>query len=374
MERIVVVGAGLAGLRAAETLRRRGFAGELTIIGDEPHRPYNRPPLSKEVLSGAQDPESCLLPSDGIEATWLLGHAATGLDLDRRVVGIGDDEVPFDGLVIASGCAARPWPGAEGIAGVHTLRGLDDVAAIRAALAGRPRTVIIGAGFIGCEVAASLAGLGADVTVVDQASRPMVPLGPVLGARAEALHRRHGVGFRLGTGVASVAAGSVTLSTGEVLAAELVLVAIGAVPNVGWLAGSGLKLAGGVECDRHCFAIGQENIVAAGDVASWQAGRGPTRIEHWTNAAEMGIAAAANLLAPPEEQVAYDPVPTMWSDQFGHRFQVAGHLADAEEFHTVVDEGDVLVLEGVAAGRLVCAAAINGGSRIAKYRRKLMAR
>jgi 3-phenylpropionate/trans-cinnamate dioxygenase ferredoxin reductase subunit len=385
VRRIVVAGAGLAGLRAAETVRRSGFDGALTVLGAEPHPPYHRPPLSKQVLSGAEPPESTRIPREDLAADWRFGTAATGLDLaGRHVLTSAGEQLPFDGLVLATGSRARSWPGLPDLAGFHTLRTLDDAAALARAAASAQRAVIVGAGFVGCEVAASLRGLGLEVAVVDLAPHPLMPFGPVLGARARALHEAHGVTFHLGTTVAAFEGSThvtqVVLADGTRLPADFVVLALGAVPDTQWLAGSGLLLdaAGAVLCDRYLGALGSEGIVVAGDIAAWQhvaLADAPLRVEHWTTAAEMGMAAAENLIADPAGRRPFDAVPTVWSDQFGHRFQYAGFPALATDWTTVDDDAGTgrLVIVGSRTGQPVAALAIDAARRIVRYRGSIAA-
>jgi NADPH-dependent 2,4-dienoyl-CoA reductase/sulfur reductase-like enzyme len=381
MRKIAVVGASLAGLRAAETLRRRGFEGELTLIGEELHRPYNRPPLSKELLAGKVEPESTGFPCDALDAEWVLGRRADALDLERRVVTLdGGDELSFDGLVIATGSRAREWPGLPGIEGFHYLRDLEDSLALGRAVAASPRVCIVGAGFIGCEVAATLRMQGLDVTVVDVAPHPMLPLGPEIGGRCRRMHEEHGVRFVFETTVegfeGSDRVEGVRLASGERIEADLVLLALGAVPNVDWLAGSGLQLDPGVVCDEFSLAVGVDGVAAAGDVAQWPhpAGGGMTRIEHWSNAAEQGIAAATNLLAAPGERKPYTPIPTFWTDQYDVKIQSVGFVRQATALDVVEDEPEErrLVAEATRDGELVAAITFNRAARIPKYRKALM--
>ena len=339
MNRVVVVGASLAGLRAAEMLRRNGYDGSLTIVGDEPHMPYDRPPLSKEILAGEWEPDRATLPPDEAEADWLLGRRATGLDLDAGTVGLdGGERIAFDGLVIATGASPRTLPGTDGLAGVHTLRTLDDCLAIRDALDRTPgRVVVVGAGFIGAEVAATCRGRNLDVTLLEALP---VPLGRVLGDEMGAVcgevHRDHGVDLRLGTGVAGFEGDGrverVLLGDGSALDADLVVVGVGVTPNTGWLEGSGLKLDNGVVCDETCLAA--PGVVAAGDVARW-----PNRlfgelmrVEHWDNAIAQGEHAALRLLGHDEP---FTPVPWFWSDQYDRKIQLAGWSTPHDEVRVV---------------------------------------
>src|SRR5436305_8319952 len=244
MRRLVVVGASLAGLRAAQAARKAGFNGDLIMVGAERHLPYTRPPLSKELLAGEHTVDRVALPCDELGIGWRLGAAAARLDRGRRRVGLADgDEVEYDRLILATGSRPRRWPGAGAeLDGVHVLRNLEDALAIRAAFDRRPRVVIVGAGFIGCEVAQTARKEGLEVTVIDIAPTPMPPLGSELGGWCAQLHRDHGVDMRLGIGVAGLIGDgrveAVELADGERVPADIVVVGLGAVPNTEWLAGS----------------------------------------------------------------------------------------------------------------------------------------
>jgi NADPH-dependent 2,4-dienoyl-CoA reductase/sulfur reductase-like enzyme len=337
--RVVIVGASAAGLTAAEALRRRGYDGALTLIGDERHLPYDRPPLSKQVLAGAWEPEQVLLRDKqalrGLDADLLLGQAAAGLDVTgRRVRLAGGGAVGYDAAVVATGVRPRRLPG-DRLAGVHVLRTLDDALALRARLLAGPRVVVVGAGFLGAEVAATAREMGLEVTLADPLP---VPMHRQFGARAGSLiaqlHRDHGVAVRCGTGVSRflAAAGRVTgveLADETVLDADLVVVAVGAVPATGWLAGSGLPLGNGVECDARCRAA--PGIYAAGDVACWP---NPLfgarmRLEHRMNATEQAIAVAGNLLGDGKP---FAPVPYFWTDQYDTKIQAYGIFPPDAEF------------------------------------------
>lgn len=351
MRTVTVVGASLAGLYAARELRAQGFDGRLVIVGEEPHRPYDRPPLSKDFLAGRSD-EAQLGLSDpeeetGLDAEWLLGTRARGLDAHGRAILLeGGRTLVTDGLVIATGASARRLPGTDGPAGVHTLRTLDDARALRAAIdGGGRRVVVIGGGFIGAETASSCAALGHEVTVVEAAPLPLLPrLGPEMAAVCAELHRRGGTELITGTGVSRLhGRGSVTgveLADGRVLPADLVVVGIGAVPNTGWLTGSVLPLRDGVLCDDGCVTV-LPRVVAVGDVARV----GGERAEHWTSATEQPAVAVRNLLAGRTVD-AVRPLPYFWSDQYGSRIQFAGRHR----------EGDaVTVVEGSTAdGGFLC--------------------
>jgi 3-phenylpropionate/trans-cinnamate dioxygenase ferredoxin reductase subunit len=380
MRRAVVVGAGLAGLRAAEGLRRHGLDGELTIVGDETHLPYDRPPLSKDLLLGSATPASCLFSCDDLEATWLVGRAATKLEPTRRIVTLdGGDEVPYDALIIATGCRARPWPVQLSLQGVQTLRTLSDAIAIREAAQRCRHVTIIGAGFLGCEVAAALRARGIDVSMIEIASHPMPALGPALADATTRLHAAEGVDLRCGVSVVGLDGRDrverVRLSDGGRIETDLVLVALGALPNTEWLEGSGLDLRGGVVCDKYCMAVGASGVAAAGDVAAWPhraAGR-VTRVEHWTNAAEMALRAASNLLLPQAERRAHAPVLTFWSDQYDVKIRAAGVVQRATSWSVVRDEPDKkrLVVEGRRDGALVAGVTFNSNGDHLRFRREL---
>ena len=277
MDSILIVGGGAAGLAAVETLRSQGYAGALTMVCDEPELPYDRPPLSKQVLTGAWDVERTRFREAGHYARLgvrLVRGRAGALDADGRTVYLSDGyPLRFDGLIIATGVRPRRLPGGHDLAGVHVLRDRPDVAALRATFANAPRVVIVGGGFLGMEVAAAGRGLGLDVTVVEPLAQPMIrQVGPVIGAEVARLHREHGVDLRTGIGVTGLEGDGgvvtgVALTDGSVVPAECVLVSIGAVPATDWLRTSGLAIGDGVECDEFCRAA--PGVYAAGDVASW---------------------------------------------------------------------------------------------------------
>jgi 3-phenylpropionate/trans-cinnamate dioxygenase ferredoxin reductase component len=371
MRRLVVVGASLAGLRAAQAARAAGFDGDLVVVGDEPHLPYTRPPLSKELLAGVQTPDDCAFPAQAIDAQWRLGTLATGLDRAAKTVRLADGAaVPYDRLIVATGCRARPWPGAAA-PGMHTLRSVDDALRLKAAFAHGPRVAIIGAGFIGCEVAATARKQDLDVTVVDIAPHPMLPLGPELGARCADMHRAHGVDLRLQTGVASVAGTTLMLTDGTRVDADVVVVALGAVPNSEWLGAPG-----GLPCDGTLTALDDPDILGAGDVISWPhplADGEPVRVEHWTTAAEHGQLAGRNALLEPGDRAAHVLPPYFWSDQYDVKIQAVGFPNRAERLEILesTPEGDRFVAAGERAGRLVGVVAFNAAKRLGWYRRQL---
>ncbi|WP_199820134.1 NAD(P)/FAD-dependent oxidoreductase [Streptomyces sp. NRRL S-475] len=343
MRTVTIVGASLSGLYAARELRAQGYDGRLVIVGDEPHEPYDRPPLSKDFLTGRAD-ETHLALSDVEEiaelcAEWILGVRARALDARGRTVLLDDGRtLSTDGVVIATGASARRLPG-DTLAGVHTLRTLDDARALRAELTqGSRRVVVIGGGFIGAETASSCSSLGHRVTVVEAAPLPLVPqLGAEMAAVCAALHRRAGVDLVTGTGVAGLrgtaAVTGVDLTDGRTVPADVVIVGIGAVPNTAWLVGSTLALQDGVLCDDGCVT-GLPQVVAVGDVASV----GGHRAEHWTSATRQPKAAVTNLLAGRTVETAA-AVPYFWSDQYGARIQFAGRHRDGDAVR--ITEGEL---------------------------------
>lgn len=384
---LVVVGASLAGLRAVEAARKVGFEGRITLIGAERYLPYDRPPLSKAFLVPDEQGQAVAPPffraeevyADELGVELVLGEAATRLDTTRRVVHVGDREVPYDALVIATGAAPRALPGTDHLAGVHPIRTLDDALAVRAALRAGARTVVVGAGFIGSEVASSAQKHRVDVTVVEALPTPLVrATGTEMGAAIAALHERNGTTLLCGTGVAAVEGEGrverVVLDDGTVLPADLVVVGIGVLPNVGWLEGSGLTLDNGIVCDETLWT-GVPGVYAAGDVAHWM---NPTlgvrqRMENWTAAAEQGAAAARNALDP-ENARSYGTVPYFWSDWYDVRIQFVGS-PDADEV-LLVDGDPACDARWVAlyrsGGRLVGALTVNGQTEIMKYRGMIM--
>jgi 3-phenylpropionate/trans-cinnamate dioxygenase ferredoxin reductase subunit len=349
MERVVVVGAGLAGLRTCEGLRARDYAGEIVLLGDESHLPYDRPPLSKQFLAGEWPLDKVWLRQhDQLEALALdrrqgPDNRATSLDAEARSVTLASGEhLSFDGLVIATGASARTLPSLEAQPGVHLLRTIDDAVALRTVLTTPgARLLVIGGGFIGMEVAATARKLGADVTVVEPLEFPLARvLGPLVGQACLRLHLDHGVRVLLGSEIDSVSravpggAMAAVLTDGSAIDADAVLVGIGAVPNVGWLEGSGLEFSPrGVPCDETLQVA--PGIVVAGDLALWPfgPGRDAVRLEHRTNAAEQGDHAAGTLLGSREPFVT---VPYVWSDQYDVKIQVLGIPDPADEV-VVVD-------------------------------------
>lgn len=350
LDRIVVVGSSLAGLRACETLRHEGFRGSVTLIGAEAHRPYDRPPLSKQLLAGDWEPARVALRRpdelDELGLDLRLGLPAAALDVDGRAVVLADGtSIPYDGLVIATGSKARRLPGVGD--GVITLRTLDDALALRPRLVPDARVVIVGAGFIGLEVAATARRRGCSVVVLDVAQAPLMrAAGAVIGAALASVHEPEGVNIRCSVVIESIDAQGVTLGAGgERLCADVVVLGVGAEPDTGWLDGSGLELLGGVLCDE-ALRAGPPGVVAAGDVVRWPVPFWPVpvRLEHWTNAAEQGAASARSLLSGADAEP-YRPVPFVWSEQYGHRMQALGYPHP--------DDEAIVAVGSVEAGRFV---------------------
>ena len=386
--RIAVVGASLAGLRAAEALRAEGYEGEVVVFGAEPHLPYDRPPLSKQVLAGTQEPAAADLPiAEDLEVEWRLGQPAAALDVGARRLSTADgDHLDVDGVVIATGATPRIVPSWPELAGVHVLRSIDDCLALRADLVASPqRVVVVGAGFIGSEVAATARGLGLDVTIVEPLAAPVVRgLGAEMGGIVADLHRDHGVDVRLGIGVDAVTGGadgrvtSVELGDGTTLDADVVLVGIGVVPNVEWLAGNGLEVADGVVCDETCLAA--PGVVAAGDVARWPHPlHGSVRIEHWDNAQDQGAHAARTLLADLDGRRGepFAPVPWFWSDQYDRKLQVAGRTSGDARVQVVggsVEDRKFVALYGADddAGPVTAVLGMNSAAAVMRWRARIV--
>ncbi|WP_158890865.1 NAD(P)/FAD-dependent oxidoreductase [Amycolatopsis anabasis] len=369
MDRLVVVGASLAGLRAVEAARKAGFDGTITLIGAEPHLPYDRPPLSKAFLESVEEPRVTQYRDeaklrDELRIDLRLGTPASAVDTEARAVRVGEEAVRYDALVIATGAQARTLPGCA-----RPLRTVDDARAIRAALVDARRVVVIGAGFIGSEVASSARARGLEVTVVEAAPTPLVrAVGALMGDRYAALHARGGADLRCGTGVSAIEDGRVVLADGTVLNADLVVAGVGAVPATDWLDGSAVRLADGVVCDE-TLCTGVPGVYAAGDVARWH---NPLfdrsmRLEHWTSAAEQGAVAARNALDP-DNATAYQTVPYFWSDAYGSRLQFVGVLGP-DEVRVVEEDGTGFTAVYREGDRCVGALTLDRPRHIMKLRR-----
>jgi NADPH-dependent 2,4-dienoyl-CoA reductase/sulfur reductase-like enzyme len=380
MKRIAVVGASLAGLRAVEFIRRAKFEGELVLIGDEAHLPYDRPPLSKEVLRGEWEQERLSLRRrsyDDLDVELELGKRAVSLDSDAREIQLEDaTPVSFDGMVIATGGRVRELPNQPRLDGIYTLRTLDDALAIREALTRKPRVAVIGAGFIGAEVAASARQLDLEVTMIEALETPLAQsLGPRLGGILQQVHERRGVRVHCGRRVEGFGGtdhiDSVTLDDGTRVSCDLVVVGIGVTPAVSWLADSGIELDDGVRCDE-TLAASVPGIVAAGDVASWY---NPLfeermRVEHWTNAVEQARHAVSTLLRPSAEARPFESVPMFWSDQFDIKIQGVGRPKPTDELILAggTPESEKFIALYGRAGRLVGAVAFNQPPKLIQLR------
>ncbi|GEL23662.1 ferredoxin reductase [Pseudonocardia sulfidoxydans NBRC 16205] len=364
--RVVVAGGGLAAVRVTEFLRRRGFDGSVVVLGDEPHLPYDRPPLSKEVLTGKVKPQDATFKDEqafaDLDVELRTGCAVLGLDPGRRVVETAAGPVPYDDLVVCTGARPRPVPWDIPAEGVFALRTVDDAAAIRAELERCPTVVVAGAGFVGAEVASSARALGLDVTVVEVQPTPLVrAVGPRVDAAFVSMHRDNGTDLRCGVGIAEVLGRgrveAVRLSDGSVLPCDLLVAGLGVVPNVEWLAGSGLRIDDGLVCDEQLCA-GPSNIHAAGDVARWtdtSTGR-TARGQQWMVAVEQARHVANRLTGGTPGP--FTSGRYFWTHQYGHHFQFAGDPCapdvrmlcgglEADEF--VVGYGDGGRLVGVLA-------------------------
>ncbi|KFE72082.1 FAD-dependent oxidoreductase [Hyalangium minutum] len=380
--RIVIVGASLAGLRAAVALRTEGFAGSLTLIGDEAYAPYDRPPLSKEILTGWVQAERTMLPlRDTLDADWRLGVRAVGLDLAGKQVLLANGQtVEFDRLLIATGTRARPWPNeAEAsLEGVEVLRTLGDAAQLQRRFAAKPgRVLVIGAGFVGSEVASACRELGLPVTVVERGAAPLVGvLGGVLGAVAADLQRDHGVDLRCGVTVTKLegdASGRLRrahLSDGSTLEVDIAVVALGAIRNVEWLRGSGLAATRwGVSCDTGCRAFDinglvTDDVFVAGDVARFPHPLCDYQflsLEHWGNALAQGEIAGHNMISAETDRWPHLAMPTFWSAQFGTHIKAVGVPTFADQL--VITQGSLAERRFVAVygyrGRITAAVAFD---------------
>ncbi|MBB5155800.1 NAD(P)/FAD-dependent oxidoreductase [Saccharopolyspora phatthalungensis] len=382
MRAVAIVGASLAGWRAAQELRAQGFEGRIELIGEETHRPYDRPPLSKDFLSGGLGAKDLALAEETdlaeVAATWRLGRRAVALAPSDGVIELDDStRCQADGVVIATGATPKTLPAIP--PGVHTLRTLDDALALRDDLRPGAKAVIVGAGFVGAEVASTCRNLGLDVTVVEALEVPLAPVvGPKLGAVCAALHADHGVRLLCGTGVERLhgeqRVTAVELTDGTVLPADVVVVGIGARPNTDWLHGSGLTVSNGVQCDAG-GVTDLPNVVAVGDVASYRTPNGAQRFEHWTTAMEQPATAVRNLLAG-RTTANFTSVPYFWSEQYGVRIQFAGHARPTDRIAIVDGAPDdrrfvaTFHREDETTGVL----AMNNPKLFTKHRRQLIAK
>jgi NADPH-dependent 2,4-dienoyl-CoA reductase/sulfur reductase-like enzyme len=368
LERVVVVGGGLAGARTVQELRAQGHTGRITLVGAEVHRPYDRPPLSKDLLRGRTDDTTLDVDWSGVDLH--LGVTATGLRDGVLETDRGD--LDHDGLVVATGAAARHLPGADG-PHVHVLRTVDDARRLRSVLGQGVRVVVVGAGWVGAEVATAAALAGCRTTVLEAGAAPLAAVLGELGGLTTPWYAAAGVELRAGVGVAAVEPDRVVLDDGGHLGADVVVVGIGAVPSTQWLAGSGLAVQSSVLVDEHLAAT-LPGVVAVGDCAAWQSRRFATRlhVEHWDDALHGPAVAAATLLG---HDAVHDPVPYFWSEQLGHRLQFAGYHRGADE---VVHRGDPHSAGGwsvcwLTAGRLDAVLAVDRPRDLAQARRLISA-
>lgn len=387
---IVVVGAGLGGARLVADLRNEGYEGELILIGKEAHIPYDRPPLSKAVLTGDKDDVDLQTADFYLEKKVDLrtGKSVTAIDPDAHTItveptGGGTAEtIDYSTLILATGLNPRSLPFAEGKTGVHTLRTFDDAMALRAEIDAASTAVIIGAGFIGCEVAASLKTKGLDVTVVEPALAPLaIALGEKVGSMVGRIHADRGVTIRTGVGVTGITgddkATGVTLADGTELPADIVVLGIGSTPVLDYLEGSGIALAdrevgGGVACDE----VGRTSVpdvYAIGDVANWRDKHGvPSRVEHWNNVIEQAAKVAYSILDI-DESNARPFVPYFWSDQFDVKVQALGHPCAGDDVHVISDDGTKFVVYYSRNGVLTAVVGAGQPGAVMKMRAKLLA-
>jgi len=373
----VIVGGGLAATRTAEQLRRSEYAGPITIVSDENHLPYDRPPLSKEVLRSETD-DVTLKPSEFYQENdiaLVLGNGATSLDTAEQTVTLADGtKLRYDELVIATGLVPKRIPSFPDLAGIHVLRSYDETMALRKDAAAAKRAVVVGAGFIGCEVAASLRKLGVEVVLVEPQPTPLASvLGEQIGELVARLHRAEGVDLRCGVGVAEVRGNErvekVVLSDGSEVDADLVVVGIGSNPATDWLEGSGVELDNGVVCDDY-GRTSAPHVWAIGDVASWRHKLGhQVRVEHWSNVADQARVMVPAMLG--QEPPAAVAVPYFWSDQYDVKIQCLGEPEPGDKLHIVEDDGRKFLAYYERDGVLV--GVVGGGmpGKVMKVRAKI---
>lgn len=388
-QRVVIVGAGAAGHAAVERLREHGFRGAITVVGAETHRPYNRTPLSKQILTGAYTVRDLVLPSwVELNCEWILGDPAAALDTTTRTLTLASGRtLRYGGLILACGVAARKLPGSPvHPERIHLLRTLDDAHGIDHALGhARDRVTIVGGGFIGCEIASTARARGLAATIIDVSATLLHrALGTTLGAIVANVHRRNGVRLHLGVGITRWephdAGVRLILEDGEIIDSDTVVVGIGTTPNTGWLAGSGLDISDGVLAESTCHVVGAEDVVAAGDVARWPNlafDTVPRRVEHWINAIEMGQAAADALLAGRHGAQPFRPIPRFWSEQHGVKIQSVGMPDLGHELRIIdgtPDQGPFLAAftqppsgPGAVGHRLMGVVGIDSARRLLDY-------
>ncbi len=365
---VLIVGASVAGIRTAQALRMRGYSDLITVIGEEIHHPYDKPPLSKDMLLPEGDGSPVQLLSaeeiNALDVQLRLGVRAAKLNTSTREISTEDGEIlGFDDLVIATGVTPRTLPGATELGGIYTVRNADDASALRERLPHARHVVVVGSGFIGSEFASVASGYGADVTIVEAQDVPMAHiLGSEVGALVSSLHAENGVRLLTGTSFDHFTGDgqveSVVLADGRVLPADLVVIGIGAKPAIEWLSDSGLPLGNGIECDEQLCVLGADRIYAAGDVAHWPHGLygKSLRIEHWTNANEHADIVAASIAGGPTRR---PQPPYVWSDQYGHRIQIVGRPSEGRAVSVRGGSGSEPVVaiyagtDGVVVGAVV---------------------
>jgi 3-phenylpropionate/trans-cinnamate dioxygenase ferredoxin reductase subunit len=380
MTRVVIIGGSIAGVHCAESLRLQGFAGEVLILAQEAGPPYDRPPLTKEFLRGELDAVAVRLPAAGrlieMGVEFRESVAATGLDRDSQRVLIDGGHVDYDVAVIASGSRARSLPLFMDVPRVHRIRTLEDAKRLRSAAASSKRAIVIGAGFIGLEVSASLRQMGLEVVVVSDRSHLLTPqLGPYVSDVCRRLHEAAGIKFVIGASVTSVshsdAGVTVGLTTGESLTGDLIVEGVGAVPNTEWLEGAGLNARGAVTTDAQGRAA--RHVYAIGDASRWfyPLYQAHICVEHWTNALEQGAVVAADIAGSPDQVPA--PLPYFWSDQHGVRMQFAGHLMGGERAELLHGDLDSSFVLGFTrdSGERIAAFGWNATRTFAKYQLEL---
>ncbi|QFU91994.1 NAD(P)/FAD-dependent oxidoreductase [Amycolatopsis sp. YIM 10] len=392
-DRLVVVGASLAGLRAIEAVRADGWTGSVALIGAEEHLPYDRPPLSKDYLAA----DECADPTyreerkltEELGAELLLGSPASALDVHECTVSVGERVVPYDALVIATGSHARELPGTRGLGGVFTIRTLDDAKALRVALRrGKPKVTVVGGGFIGSELAAVGRTLGLPVTVVERHATPLAgAVGEEMGQALTRLHERNGTRVLVDAQVEEVVGDdhvrAVKLADGTEIETDILVAGVGAAPSTGWLENSALTVDDGVVADARLAAAPRVHV--AGDIARWPNAlfddvlRGPMRLQHWTSASEQGSRAALNAVSPDRAR-AYETVPYFWSDWYSSRIQFTGipasdtHAVDVEVVAGDHTEGGPFTALYRANDRIIGALAVDMRAEVMKYRRLIAAR
>lgn len=346
VDRIVIVGASLAGVSAARAIRMEGFEGSVSLVGDEIHRPYDRPPLSKEILTGLKAEDEIELPGlADLDVEWRLGTTAVALDRGDRTVLTSRGDIGYDGLIIATGVRSRPLPGLPvDNERVFALRSLDDARALGRALESRPRVLIVGSGFIGVEVAVSARALGCETSIVSMTDA-LIIAGPEVSRTCTSMLMAAGITLhterRIERTEFGSASGVMHLDNGVRQEFDIIVVAIGSVPNVEWLAGSGLDTTNGVLCDETCTALGSHDVIAVGDIARWPNplfGGLHMRIEHWANAVEQGTAGGRNILRPHSDREPFSSLPSFWSDHGGPRLQSIGLPGMADRLELVDGE------------------------------------